>query len=245
MELFSVDGFLFQFMRRLLDILKLNFCWLICSLPIVTIGPATVAAFSVSLKMVDESEGYVMRQFFKEFKANLKIGFPLGICFLVGLYAIYLDTQLISAGNQGLIKGYVPFVFMAVTIITIYIFISVFIYSFALAARYENTFLRTVKNSHEIFLRHFPKTLAIIFIVAIELVFILWNRVTIYFGILIGPACIIYTISGMALPIFRQIERDGGAVLKEYQKSEEAVFEDHPENDSIAAKAHMNLKSKK
>ncbi|MBQ9122141.1 MAG: DUF624 domain-containing protein, partial [Lachnospiraceae bacterium] len=34
----------------------------------VTMGAATVAAYTVTLKMVDETEGYVGRQFIKGFK---------------------------------------------------------------------------------------------------------------------------------------------------------------------------------
>ena len=42
------------------------------SLPIFTIGATTCAAFSVTLKMVDDEEGYVGKMFIKAFKENLK-----------------------------------------------------------------------------------------------------------------------------------------------------------------------------
>jgi uncharacterized membrane protein YesL len=39
--------------------IKLNFLWLLFSLPVVTIGASTAAAFTITLKMVDEREGYI------------------------------------------------------------------------------------------------------------------------------------------------------------------------------------------
>ena len=62
MKFFSIEGPLYQFFSRLLDMIKLNFLWLLFSLPIITIGASTAAAFSVTLKMVDEREGYIAKQ---------------------------------------------------------------------------------------------------------------------------------------------------------------------------------------
>ena len=50
MKFFSTEGGIYKFMTRLWDMIKLNFLWLICSLPIVTIGVSTIAAFTITLK---------------------------------------------------------------------------------------------------------------------------------------------------------------------------------------------------
>ena len=76
---FSIESPLYKFMSRLTDIIKLNFLWLLCSIPVVTMGASTVAAFSITLKMVEDEEGYVARKFFHEFKENLKKGSVIGM----------------------------------------------------------------------------------------------------------------------------------------------------------------------
>jgi hypothetical protein len=48
---------------------------------------------------------------------------------------------------------------------------------------------------------------------------IFWNTTTMFIGALIGPACIMLTISGYAGYFFRQIEKEPGAVKE--QKPEE------------------------
>lgn len=201
MKLFSVDGPLYNFFGRLLDMIKLNFLWLLCSLPIVTIGASTAAAFAVTLKMVDEREGYIGRQFFAAFKANLKQGIPMGLLNLFFAYALYLDFQLFHAveGN--------PIVFLILGMVGSVMCFGYFVYAYALMARYENTLLKTIKNSMDISVRYFGRTLMIVVVLVVEVLVFSFNTTTIFLGLLIGPAVMILTISGPALYIFRDIER--------------------------------------
>ncbi len=201
MKLFSVDGPLYNFFSRLLDMIKLNFLWLLCSLPVVTIGASTAAAFAVTLKMVDEREGYIAKQFFMAFKANVKQGIPTGLLNLFFAYALYLDFQLFHAveGN--------PIYFLILGIVGSVMCFGYFVYSYALMARYENTFLRTLKNSMDICVRYFGRTIMVAVVLAVEIVIFIFNTTTMFLGLLIGPAVIFLTISGPAMYIFRDIER--------------------------------------
>lgn len=209
MKFFSVDGALYKFISRLWDMVKLNFLWLLFSLPIVTFGAATVAAYSVTLKMVDEQEGYVGRQFIKAFKANLKQGIPLGLLALLCTYAVYLDFEMFEKLENN------PMVFLIVGIVAIFIFGMAFIYAFPLSARYENTLIGTLKNSVKIATRYFVRTLFLVVILVVEVLLFVFNTTTLFFGILIGPACIMLTISGCVLRFFKEIEKEPGAVTGE------------------------------
>ncbi len=91
MKFFSVDGGLYKFMQTLWSLFKINMLWIVFSIPIVTMGAATIAAYDVTLKMVDDEEGYVAHQFVRSFKANLKHGIPLGLLFLFCMYIVWLD----------------------------------------------------------------------------------------------------------------------------------------------------------
>ena len=206
MKLFSVDGGIYKFMTSLFTIFKVNMLWLLCSLPIVTIGAATIAAYDVTLKMVDDEEGYVARQFFKAFKANLKKGIPLGVLNLACMYITWLDFSLFEQFKDN------PIILLIMGILALVVFTLAFLYSYPLQARYENTIFRTLENSFNISIRYFGRTLFLLFIVIVELIIIFWNMTTIFIGALVGPACIMYTISGVAKYIFRQIEKEPGAV---------------------------------
>ena len=213
MKFFSVDGGLYKFISRLWDMIKLNFLWLLFSLPIITIGASTVAAYSVTLKMVDESDGYVGRQFIKAFKENWKQGIPLGLLGILALYVVYLDFELFNKLDNN------PMMFLIAGIVAAFIFGMAFIYAFPLSARYENTLLETLKNSARIATRYFVRTLFLAAVLAVEVFIGLFNSTTLFFAILIGPACLMLTVSGFAINFFRQIEREPGAV-KEKEKEE-------------------------
>lgn len=212
MKFFSVDGALYKFISRFWDMIKLNFLWLLFSLPIVTMGAATVAVYSVTLKMVDESEGYVARQFVKAFKENWKQGIPLGLIALFCSYVVYLDFEMFNK-----IEGN-PTILLVFGIISAFVFGMALIYAFPLSARYENTLIGTLKNSVNIATRYLLRTLALVFVLAVEVVIFLFNHMTIIFGILIGPACIMLTISGFALYFFREIEKEPGSVRNSEEK---------------------------
>lgn len=202
MGLFSVDSPIYKFMNRLMDMFKLNCMWLLCSIPIVTMGAATTAAYTITLKMVNEEEGYIAGPFWKEFKANLKKGSILGIIALVASYAIYLDFQYFSAAREHNV------VFLIVGVVAIFLVFMHFIYAFPLLARYENGVINTMRNSYSIAAKFFGRTIFLAVLLLLETAIILWNATTMFVGLLLGPACICLTISGFARSFFTVIERE-------------------------------------
>lgn len=206
MKFFSVDSPLYRFLNKLLDVLKLNFLWLLFSLPIVTIGASTVAAMYVALKMADDEEGYIGKQFVKAFKENWKQGTVLWLITIVAVYAIYLDFQLFEVVEDN------PIIFLIVGIVSIVVVISALIYSYPLLARYENTLFHTIQNSIEISKKYFGKTILLALILAVECMIFMFNTTMVFLGILFGPAIFIYTIAGMSKRVFQDIEKEQGAV---------------------------------
>ncbi len=209
MKFFGPDSAFYKFMQNLLDLLKINFLWLICSLPIVTLGGATIAAFDITMQMAGEEEGHVARDFLKSFKRNFKDGIPYGLLLLLCCYVVWLDFSLFEQipGN--------PTILLIMGILAAFVFTLSFLFAFPLQARYRNTLIKTLKNSADICMRYFVRTLTLLIVLFVELVLIFWNTTTLFVGALIGPACIIYTISGYARYFFREIEKEPGSVTYE------------------------------
>lgn len=201
MALFNINSGFFKFINRLLDVLFINLLWIICSLPIVTIGASTCAAFSITLKMVDDEEGYIGKTFFKAFKQNFKQGTLMWLITAPCVYMLYLLWQMVIKSED--INAIVIIGVILLTAIAI----SINLYSYPLIARYENSLKNIIKNSFGICVQFFIKTLILIAVVAVEIIIIMWNRWTLLAGIIIGPEFIIYTISGVSKKIFLQIEK--------------------------------------
>ena len=66
-NLFNLDSGFSKFMNRVSDLFLLNILWVICSIPIITIGASTTALYSVNLNLLSENEGHITKAFFKAF----------------------------------------------------------------------------------------------------------------------------------------------------------------------------------
>lgn len=209
MKLFSTDGLIYKLMNNLAAMLKINFLWMLFSLPIITLGGATIAASDVFMKMAEEKEGYVGRQFVESFKKNFKCGIPYGLLALLCAYVVWLDFSLFEQlpGN--------PMILLIAGIVAAFAFTLSLLYAFALQARYENSLIKTLKNSSDIAVKYFVRTLTLIVALVIQIVLFCWNEVTMFVGFCIGPACLIYTTSSYAIIFFRELEKEPGAVTNQ------------------------------
>lgn len=202
MKFFGPDGPVYKFIQTLVDLIKINFLWILFSLPVVTMGGATIAAFDVTMQMAGEEEGRVGRDFVASFRRNFKCGIPYGLLLIFCCYVVWLDFSLF---NQ--IEGN-PMILLVMGMVSAFIFLLSFLFAFPLQARYENTFLKTLKNSADICTKFFLRAMSLVIVLFVEIVLIYWNETTLFIGLLIGPACIIYTISGYARYFFQLIEKE-------------------------------------
>jgi uncharacterized membrane protein YesL len=191
----------FTFIGRLLDVLLLNFLWLISSIPIITIGASTTAAYSVLFKMLTDREGYIARSFYKEFKANFKKSTFLWILNLTGLYVLFIYWQIVTKTDTPSV------ILLIVTFLSTFFIFVAFFYVYPITARYDSNLRNTISNSTRLFFKYFIRTLALITIVVFEILLFLWNTPLLIIGVLIGPMVIFYTIAAAANYIFLDLEK--------------------------------------
>ena len=72
MKFFSYESKFSQLMLKFCYACYLNLLWLLCSLPIFTIGASTTALYYASLKIVRDEEANVGAQFFRSFRENFR-----------------------------------------------------------------------------------------------------------------------------------------------------------------------------
>lgn len=203
---FSVDSKLYKFMSRLTDLVKLNLMWLVFSLPVVTIGISTVAAYTVALKIAEGQEGYIARDFLKAFKENWKQGLVMSFVTIICVWAVYLDFQIFHADGS--------WIFLVIGVAAAYIFTFSLLYAYPLLARYENTLINTLKNSFRISMKYFLRSLLLVFLIAFEIAVMIFNYTTYILIVIVGPAFVMLTVSSFAMIIFRDIEKTPGSVAE-------------------------------
>ena len=145
-------------MGRVADLIILNVIFLLCCVPIVTIGPALTALFYVTLKIVRDEDSYIVKGFFHSFKQNLKQGIIINLIMLATLALLWFDMRIVRtgmAGNLGNIMG------ILLGVLAIF-YMMLFIYIYPVLSKFYNSIKNTFINSILMSIRHLPYTVLMI-----------------------------------------------------------------------------------
>ena len=199
-KLFGFDGPVSIFFEKVANLLWLNILWLICCLPIVTIGVSTSAMYYVTLKMVKNEESYITKSFFKAFKQNFKQATIIWLIFIVFGAVLAVDSYILGANPEGIAK----YVHIAICGIG-FVFLMTSVYVFPLVAKFENTTANTLKNALGLSIINAPYTLAIVAIIVIPFVLAYFYTIIMPIVLLIGVATIAYFTSKIYNKIFDKL----------------------------------------
>lgn len=73
-SLFDMDSPLMNGLGKIYDCMMLSVCWVLFSLPIVTMGAASGALYRTVYRCIRRDEGYPLKVFWQTFRQNLKTG---------------------------------------------------------------------------------------------------------------------------------------------------------------------------
>lgn len=203
---FNYDNPVWRFIGKFGDLIILNILWMICSIPIFTIGASTTALYYVTLKLARDEDGYTIKSFFRSFVQNFK---QATIMWLIMLFAgliigfdIYFFAQM--TGISTTVKTVIVAIFGALALV----YLCMMTFLFPLQARFYNPVKRTLFNSFFISIRHFFQTLGIIALDAAVLVtgyFSMYYmpQISVLF-LLFGFPLIAFMNSYMLTPIFKK-----------------------------------------
>lgn len=157
--LFNYDNPVWRFIGKFWDVLIVNVLWVVCSIPVITIGASTTAMYYVTLRLVRDDDGYTFRSFFKSFKENFKQATIIWLIFLaVGTllaFDLYYFVRLVSPSTLRTVM-ITAFLSMA------FIWMAMFTYVFPLQARFYNPVKRTIFNSFFMSVRHVFSTIGMV-----------------------------------------------------------------------------------
>ena len=188
--LFSPDNPVMRFFIWLGRIWWLNILWLICCLPVVTIGASTTALIYSCMKLRND-EGYPTSNFFHSFKDNLRQS--------TIIWMIYLAVGAVLAigivfWNNASMPG--AKIFWAFDIALSVLYSLSLLYVFAVQSKCINTVKDTIKYSFFMGFANIKYTFMIVLVIA---GFVAANIFTIFavnfISLNIGMAIIVYLIS--------------------------------------------------
>ena len=207
-NVFNPDAPIIQAMSKFSWMLWYSCLWVICSLPIITIGASTAALYRMSFYMKEEGD-YNTKNFFVAFKENFKKATLLWLAVL--LIAVVL--AVVYYGVVCIENEMVRTAMLAPFCVCFVVWGFVVIYVFPLTSFFENTVGTTLKNAVAMGIKHLRQSiycfaLAIIPILALA-VSLEWFIRILYFWVFVYPSVAAYWIVGLLKPVFESyIPRD-------------------------------------
>lgn len=150
--------------QKVSNLFLLNILWIIFSTPIITMKFATSAVYYVTLKMVKNEEGYIIKSFWTAFRQNLKQGIIIEFVLLIGGVILLGDIWYFL--HMANIFGYI---LAGIFSIGLTIYVLTIIFTFPLLAKYSNTVSGTLKNAVLMSLKNLPSSFAMAVLLIIML----------------------------------------------------------------------------
>lgn len=189
-RIFNYNNPVFRFFIKVGYIWWLNILWLICSIPIFTIGASTTALVYSCMKLQTDS-GYVTENFFKSFKENFKQATGIWMIYLIIGVALIGDLIYWNLTDHSSLK-----LVWAVTIALLIPYCYSLLYVFAIQSKFVNTVKNTIHFALVLPLKHLKYTFPMLVIVGIV---VYLNAVTIvmvnFVTMNIGVGIVVYLLS--------------------------------------------------
>lgn len=203
MKFFNYDNPVMQFLSRLTDIFILNILFILCSLPVVTIGASAAALYSVTLKMAKNEESYIFQSFFSAFKSNFKQGTLSWLILMLAGTVLWVDYRAADMIAEPL-QRILSFIVFSAGVLLLF----TAMYLFPYIARFENTMKNCFKNAFMISIAQLPYTLVLLILFALAAAFTIFVdlRITGFVWFVLGFSGLAYLNSFLLRRAFKRFE---------------------------------------
>ncbi len=201
------DSPLMEFIRKTADLIILNFIFIVCSIPIITIGAAYTAKSSIAMKIIRNEEAGVFIPYFKAFKENFRQSTFIWLTQLIVIALLIGDFLWIKArGFENVSLSYKVVLGILSTII---LFINMTVYP--IVARFEITTKEALKGAMAFSLTHYIKLFLIVCLEVAMVIACIW-----YFRWL--PLVYLFCSTSATYFMCRLL-------IKEFKKTEESFWQ--------------------
>ena len=166
---FNSENWFWKGFGRLADYFLLSFCWLLCSIPLVTIGSATIALYDSVAHCIRGNEPDFVKRFFTTFKKELKRGILLTILWVLLCFLLNFGYQVILQLAEG--NSFWSLLSIAYFIMLL-IPLGIICWLVAIESRFAYSFKDLHTTSQAFTFGHLPSTLAIVAILVLGLNFL-------------------------------------------------------------------------
>ena len=162
---FSYDGGLMQTLSKLFDCICLAILWIICCVPIFTVGASTTALYYAYNKAIRQKRSYAFKEFFHGFKISFKQSTVVWLIVLLLYVVTIFDIMILRgvSGSVGFAKIVLAFIPAMIVLVTMWV-----TYVFPYMARFENHTKAVLKNSAIIMIANLPWSILLLVLFVIS-----------------------------------------------------------------------------
>ena len=154
-SLFSPDSKFMRLMGRIGDLMILNLVFLLTCVPLVTIGAASTALYTVCFRFGTQREGRLARTYLRAFRQELKRGTLLWL-----IIALCGATAALNTYVFYLMPGALHWVCVLFAILLVMV-LMIASYAFPLLSQFDNGVAGTFKNALILSLGYLPRSVVI------------------------------------------------------------------------------------
>ena len=193
-EFFANDGLFARTMNRLWDLICVSILWFVCSVPLITLGAASTAAYYTCAKVLRHHNGHIFGEFFRCFRREFRQSTLLTLI-LAALLAVLVLDCVYFYGSGFLFSLFCMMMLMLA---------GCTLYMFALLSRFSMGLFRIFRTGLVLMFRHLFKTillLILLFSAALGIYLMPW-------GILVFPGLAIWLSTWLLEPVLRSCAPD-------------------------------------
>lgn len=153
--IFNPENGFYQVTGKMVDLFLLSVFWLLCCIPVVTIGPSTAALYNTVARCIRGSERNSWGMFFRTFRENLKVGI---LTTLVLLPAAVLLVLLQGLLYQTAVVGQAGYVLYVAYQIFLLLPLGMVCYLFPVLSRFSFRTGGLLLNCSKLAMAHLPAT---------------------------------------------------------------------------------------
>ena len=183
----------------IIDLIVVSFLWLICSLPIFTLGASSTALYYAVVKCIRHDRGDLTATFFRGFRQNFCLATLIWL--LIIAYLLVIGADAFALDRLGIASSsFLHFLSRIFFLPPVFFFPWVFSY----LSRFENNLKGSLKFSTWLMLR-FPLRSLLLGVELVIFLLICWME-PILAPLLPAPVCLLMSIS--IEPVFKQFQKD-------------------------------------
>ena len=178
-SLFNANNPFWRTFARVMDLFGLSLCWLVCSLPLITLGAATTALYDAVYHGVRREEPQVYARFFRTLRAEFKTAtlVTLPALALLVLYRFLFRLAFAVAVGGSDVAGVLVYAYRLLFCVPL----AVWLFAMAALSRFNFRPVALAKTAGQLVFLHLPSAVAVTVLVLAGCRIMAWWPISVIF----------------------------------------------------------------